>query len=137
MWARSAAEIPVVMPSRASTETVYAVFFRSWLVWYIGGSSSRSQSSPVSGTQTHPAGVPDRERQQLRRRLLGGEDQVAFVLPVGVVDDDDRASGRDVGDRPLHAGRGFLGHHALTPIGCRDRIVQSRIPNRHMPRKTA
>ena len=33
-----------VTPSRASTDTVYAVPRRSWLVWYIGGSSSRSAS---------------------------------------------------------------------------------------------
>ena len=41
---RSAAEIPVVMPSLASTVTVKAVPLRSWLTRYIGGRSSRSQS---------------------------------------------------------------------------------------------
>jgi hypothetical protein len=49
--ARSAAEMPVVTPSRASTVTVYAVPRRSWLVWYIGGRSSRSASASVSGAQ--------------------------------------------------------------------------------------
>ncbi len=49
--ARSAAEMPVLTPCAASTETVYAVPRRSWLLWYMGGRSSRSQSSAVSGTQ--------------------------------------------------------------------------------------
>ena len=99
--ARSAAEMPVATPSRASTETVYAVPRRSWLVWYIGGSSSRSQSASVSGTQMKPGRVADHERHQLRRRQLGGEDQVALVLAVLVVDHDDRPARRDVRDRPL------------------------------------
>src|SRR5206468_948336 len=30
---------------------------------------------------------------------LGGEDEVAFVLPVGVVDNDDRLADSDVGNR--------------------------------------
>src|SRR5690606_11989614 len=46
-------------------------------------------------------GVPDHERQQLRRRLLRSEDQVAFVLPVGVVDHHDGFPGGDVGHRLL------------------------------------
>lgn len=49
---RSAAEIPVLMPSAASTVTVYAVPRASWFVWYIGGRSSRAVSSPVSETHT-------------------------------------------------------------------------------------
>src|SRR6185295_10517867 len=54
VYARSAAEMPVATPSRASTATAYAVPRRSWLVWYIGGSSSRSACSSVIGTQTYP-----------------------------------------------------------------------------------
>ncbi len=49
--ARSVPEIPVPMPSRASTETVYAVPWRSWLIECAGGRSSRSHVSAVSGTQ--------------------------------------------------------------------------------------
>ena len=52
--ARSAAEMPVLIPSRASTVTVYAVPRRSWLVWNIGGRSRRSASSSVTGTQMKP-----------------------------------------------------------------------------------
>jgi hypothetical protein len=49
--ARSAAEMPVLTHSRASTVTAYAVPRLSWLVWYIGGRSSRSASASVIGTQ--------------------------------------------------------------------------------------
>ncbi len=52
--ARSAAEMPVSTPSRASTETVYAVPLRSSLTWVIGGSLRRSSSSPVIGAQITP-----------------------------------------------------------------------------------
>lgn len=51
VWARSAAEMPVVTPSFASTVTVNAVRKLSELVWCIGGRSSRSHSLSVSGTQ--------------------------------------------------------------------------------------
>ena len=54
VWVRSAAEMPVLTPARASTVTVYAVPRRSWLVWYIGGSSNRSASASVSGAQMNP-----------------------------------------------------------------------------------
>ena len=49
--ARSAAEMPVVIPVFASTVTVKAVRKLSRLVWCIGGRSSRSQSASVSATQ--------------------------------------------------------------------------------------
>ena len=49
--ARSAAEIPVVTPTLASTVTVNAVRKPSALVWCIGGRSSRSHSPSVSATQ--------------------------------------------------------------------------------------
>ena len=88
--ARSAAEMPVVTPSRASTVTVYAVPRRSWLTRNIGGRSSRSASASVSGDADVARGVADHERDQLGRGQLGGEDQVALVLAVLVVDDDDR-----------------------------------------------
>ncbi len=52
--ARSAAEIPVVMPSRASTLIVKAVPMCSWLSLVIGGSCSRSKSRPSIGTQISP-----------------------------------------------------------------------------------
>ena len=50
----------------------------------------------------HAAGVADRERHQLGRGPGGGEDDVALVLTVLVIDDHDGLAGRDVGDGPLH-----------------------------------
>src|SRR5262249_49768249 len=50
--------------------------------------------------------VPDHEGQQLGRRLLGREDQVALVLPVLVVDDDDRLAPRDLDGPLLHRPEG-------------------------------
>ena len=52
--ARSAAEIPVVTPSRASTETVNAVPRRASFRWVMGGRPSCSQRSPVRQRQIRP-----------------------------------------------------------------------------------
>ena len=93
--------MPVVTPSRASTEIVYAVRSLSLLCGVISGISSRSSIVGRHRHADHAAGVADRERHQLRRRLAGGEDDVALVLAVLVVDDDDGLAGRDVGDRAL------------------------------------
>ena len=51
---RSAAEMPVVTPSLASTLTVNAVRIRSLFCEVISGSWSRSSSSPSIGTQITP-----------------------------------------------------------------------------------
>ena len=51
---RSAAEIPVVTPSRASIETVKAVPSGASLCWVIGKSPSSSQRCSVSGRQIRP-----------------------------------------------------------------------------------
>ncbi len=50
-----------------------------------------------------PAGVPDREGHQGGGRLGRREDEVALVLALLVVDDDDRLAGRDVGQGTLDA----------------------------------
>ena len=51
---RSAAEMPVVTPSRASTEIVYAVRSLSLLCGVISGISSRSSIAAGIGTQITP-----------------------------------------------------------------------------------
>ena len=51
VMARSVAEIPVDVTSRASTVTAYAVPLRSSLTTVMGGRCSRSRSSPVMPTQ--------------------------------------------------------------------------------------
>jgi len=54
VWARSAALMPVLTPSRASTEMVYAVRSLSLLWGVISGISSRSSMSAGIGTQITP-----------------------------------------------------------------------------------
>ena len=54
MVVRSAAEMPVVTPSAASTLTVNAVRMRSEFCAVISGSASRSRSAPGIGTQITP-----------------------------------------------------------------------------------
>ena len=93
--ARSAAEIPVVVPRRASTVTVNAVPCASAPCATIGGRCSASQRSPGRATQSDAARVAEDEGDRLGGGLLGGEDQVALVLAVGVVHDDDRLPARD------------------------------------------
>jgi hypothetical protein len=62
----------------------------------------------------HPGGVPHEEGDRLGRRRVGGHDQVAFVLAVLVVGDDDDLTAGDRGDRVLdrieHAG------HRVAPV---------------------
>ena len=52
--ARSSADIPVVIPTEASTETLKAVPFLSSFTKVIGGRFSLSKSSDSIGTQTTP-----------------------------------------------------------------------------------
>ena len=66
----------------------------------------RQQAQPVADVAGEryaqvTGGVADHERDELGRRLLGGEDQVALVLAVLVVDDDYGLTRRDVGYRPF------------------------------------
>ena len=58
------------------------------------------------------AGVADHEGDLLRLRLLGGHDQVALVLAILVVDDDDQLAGGEGGDGIFDAveGHGRVSH---------------------------
>ena len=99
--ARSCAEMPVVMPSRASTETVNAVwkgdsFFaairsRPELVAAVGRERQADQPAPVLG----------HEVDRLGRGELGREREVALVLAVLGVADHDHPAFADVLDRLL------------------------------------
>ena len=67
----------------------------------------RQQPEPVAdrAVQRHTQvarGVAHHERDEFRGGLLGGEDEVALVLAVLVVDDDDGLARGDVGNRPLN-----------------------------------
>jgi hypothetical protein len=57
------------------------------------------------------------EGDQLRGGQLGGEDDVALVLPVLVVDDDDRTAGGDLGDGQLDPVQPQVLPH-LAGLGC-------------------
>ena len=73
----------------------------SWFTAYMG---SRPEFVADRAVQRHAqiAGrVPHHERDELRSRLLGGEDQIALVLAILVVDDDDGLTRGDIGDSPL------------------------------------
>ncbi len=93
--ARSAAEMPVVVRPRASIETVNAVPKFEVFSSTIGGSPSSSQRSSVSARQIRPR--PSRAMKLIASgvTLLGREDEVALVLPVLVVHDDDELPGRE------------------------------------------
>src|SRR5690606_29614179 len=82
------------------------------------------------------AGVTDREGQQLRGRLRGGEDDVALVLAVLVVDDHDGASRRDVGERGLDgvedaAVAGHTVDHTVADHAVADHTVADHIAAGH------
>ena len=108
--ARSCAEMPVVMPSRASTETVKAV-------WKARLVLRRHQVEPelvaALGRERQadqPAPVGRHEVDRLGRRELGRQREVALVLAVLGVADDDHAAGADVLDRLLDAAERGLRH---------------------------
>ena len=103
--ARSAAEMPVVTPSRASTETVYAVLL-AVLVGVVHRRQRRAVRSPapVSGTQMQPLVQRTKNATSLGRGELGRDDEVALVLPVLVVDHDHRPAGGDVREGALDGG---------------------------------
>ena len=103
----------------------------------------------LHGRADQAAALAHHEGDDLGGRLLGGDDEVALVLPVLVVDDHDRAARRDVRDglldRVEREVRGVLivsravpnrrRGHAGAPSrrGCpalRERSHQSRMPHR-------
>ena len=81
----------------------------------------RQQSKPVAdrAVKWHaqvPGRVADHERDEFWSGLLGGEDQVALVLAVLVVDDDDGLARGYIGNRPLHGVQPR--HHISMNHGC-------------------
>ena len=94
--ARSKADIPVVTPSLASMETVKAVWNRAVFSETISGSWSSSIRSVGQGQADQAPAVLGHEVDDVRGDLLGGDHEVALVLPVLVVDDDDQAARLDL-----------------------------------------
>ena len=90
--ARSWAEMPVAMPSRASIETVKAVRLRAsfWRAMYsrpqlVGALARQRQADQAAAVLGH-------EVDGVGRRHLRGNDEVALVLAVLGVDQDDHAA---------------------------------------------
>ena len=69
-------------------EIANAVSWVSAFSGTIGGMPSWSSRSATIGMQIRPATVGRHEVDGFRGDLLGGDDEVAFVLTVRVVDDD-------------------------------------------------
>src|SRR5262249_42345385 len=59
------------------------------------------EAGPLERHAHDAARVPNHERHRLGRHLLCCDDEVTFVLPVGVVDDDHQLAAPDGGDRVL------------------------------------
>ncbi len=98
--ARSAALMPVEMPSFASIDTVKAVSLRLRLVRVIGSSPSWSARSLVKREADQAAAMARHEVDRVRRRHLRRNDEIALILAAFVVDEDEHASvARLVDDR--------------------------------------
>ena len=91
--ARSKAEMPVVMPVRAS---------KLWVNGVARGvevdAGQQFEAEAVGDRPRHrhaqpAAGLADHEVDRLGRDVLGGDDEVALVLAVFVVHEDDHAAG--------------------------------------------
>jgi hypothetical protein len=107
--------MPVVTPSRASMETVNAVDSGAVLLkrlYPLAGERQADQPAPVHG----------HEVDRLGGRLLGGDDQVALVLAVLVIDQDDHAAGGDVGDDFLGCGQRGVQVDAVVLAACLTRF---------------
>ena len=96
--ARSAALMPVVMPRAASTLTWKSVRKLSRFCRTMRSMPSCCSRSAVVGTQIRPRPYLAMKFTAAGVTNCAGHDQVAFVLAVGVVHDDDHFAAADVGD---------------------------------------
>ena len=90
--------MPVVTPSRASTESVNAVPRRASLRWVICGRPELLAALAGQAEADQPARVGRHEVDGLRRRELRRADEIALVLALGIVDDDHHLPVPDVLD---------------------------------------
>ncbi len=108
VWARSAAEMPVVTPSRASMVSVKAVPKREEFCCGHGKEAKMVGAFLGQGEADQAAAVTGHEVDGFRGDELGGQGEVALVFAVLVVDDDDHATGADFGERAGDIGKGRL-----------------------------
>ena len=111
--ARSAADMPVVTPSRASMDTVKAVPKREVLLRTIGSRCSSSALLGGDGQADESPAVGCHEVDGLRRDELGRHGQVALVLPVLIVHHDDHPAALDLLESLLDGRESFLHTHVL------------------------
>ena len=113
--------MPVVVPWRASTDTVNAVRCALGVVGDHQREPQLVEPLALDRHADHAARVADHERHRLGRHLLGRHDEVALVLAIGVVDDDHELAPCDGGDGVLDLGE----RHARLPA-CRSCVGSSR-----------
>ncbi len=101
--------MPVVMPSAASIDSVKLVRRSRSVSLTISGRRSCVQRSRVSVRQIRPRPKRAMKLMSSGRTQLGGHQQVAFVLAVLVVDDDDHLAGGEVGEDVLDSVEGRRG----------------------------
>ena len=89
--ARSAALMPVVTPSRASIDTVKAVSMLVRLIRAIGSRPELVDPFLAQREADQAAAVTGHEVDRVGRRHLRRDDEVALILPVVVVDQDEHA----------------------------------------------
>src|ERR1700686_3511584 len=94
--------MPVVTPTRASMASQNAVPYCE-VFSAVFGHGEADQAGSVFGHEVDGFG----------RDLLSRERDVAFVLSVFIVDDDDHASGANLFDRGGDVGEGLGGHDSL------------------------
>ena len=100
---RSAAEMPVLVSCLASTE----IGERGPLPFGVLRARDHQrqlelvEAGALHREADHPARVADHERHLLGRHAIGGDDEVAFVLAVLVVDDYYELTARDRVDGPF------------------------------------
>ena len=90
--ARSGAEMPVVTPSRASIETVKAVCRRERVVLRHQRQAQLLDALARQRQADQAAAVLGHEIDRLGRRHLRRDDEIALVLAVLVVDQDEHAA---------------------------------------------
>ena len=95
---RSSAEIPVVSPWRTSTDTVNAVPSGASLSATMGSRCRRRASSGASGAQTMPEVWRMMNAIFSGVHRLRGDKQIAFVLAIVIIGDDDDLAAREGGD---------------------------------------
>ena len=126
---RSKAEVPVSMPVRASNLTVKAVPMRLVLTDVCGSRCRRSHISLDMARQRMPRPWREHEVDGFRRRLLGGDDEVALVLAVFVIDEDDHAALAQLVDSLLDGTEAlFVRLHDLLPASTFERAELTYCP---------